>query len=570
MKNALVSDIFRRIAELLEIKSENPFRIRAYLRAAEQIENLKDDIAEYSSQERLGDIPGIGTDLAQKANEILSSGTCKLYEQLKKEIPEGVLALMEVPEIGPKTARLFFEKLNINSLEALKTAAQNGRLATLPGIRQKTVENILKGIALIKKGKERMDLLTATTTAEAILGGLRTVKDVGNISVAGSLRRMKETVRDIDILVASKKARKVTDVFVHLPEVRRVLAEGQTKSSVLTKSDAQVDLRVLEPGEFGAALLYFTGSKNHNIKLRQLAIKRGLKINEYGIFDKKGRCLASRTEEEMYRVLGMDCIEPELREDNGEIEAALNHQLPRLIELKDIKGDLHAHTNYSDGSNTIQEMAHAAVSLGYEYIALTDHSQSLKVAHGLDLARLKKKRKELDRVNKRLKNIRVLFGTEVEIAADGGMDYTDEILRQFDIVVAAIHSGFKQTKKQLTHRLVSACRNKHVHIVAHPTGILRPTRDSYELDFKEIFKAARDTNTALEINAHPYRLDLSDVHSRWAHDQGVRLAIGTDAHDQSHLNYMRFGVGLARRAWLTKKGVLNTLSLKALLKALKK
>lgn len=570
MKNTIVADIFRGIAELLEIKGDNPFRIRAYVRAAENIERLKDDIEEYVQQDRLTEIAGVGQDLANKIKEIVQTGTCKHYEELKKLIPEGVMKLLEIPSVGPKTAKLFYDRLKIGSLEALEKAAKEDRLLGLPGVQQKTVDNILKGIELIKKGKERMDLLTATTISEGILSELKKIKGVQKISVAGSLRRMKDTVRDIDILVVSKNAKKVSDAFISLPQVKRVLAEGETKSSLLTKEDVQVDMRVLDSKSFGAALLYFTGSKNHNIKLRQLAIKRGLKINEYGIFDRKDHRVASETEEDIYHYLGLDYIEPELREGAGEIEAALKHQLPALLELKNIKGDFHVHTDYSDGKDSIEDLARAAMGLGYEYVCLTDHSVSLKVARGLDLARLKKKKKELDKVNRKLKNFRILFGSEVEIGSDGKIDYKDDILSQFDVVVAAIHSGFKQSQKQLTMRIVKACQNKNVHIIAHPTGKLWPTRGPYEVDFKEIFKVAQETNTALEINAHPYRLDLSDVNGRWARDSGVRLVIGTDSHSMSHLEYMKFGVGLARRAWLQKGDVLNSLKLNALLKVIKK
>lgn len=570
MKNSLIAEIFRKIAELLEVKADNPFRIRAYLRAADNIESLKADIEEYVTQGRWSEIPGIGQDLANKIKEILKDGTCQFYEELKKEVPQGVLQLMEIPEVGPKTAKLFFEKLKIKSVDDLKNAAQKGRLLTLPGVKQKTVDNILKGIELLRKGKERLDLLTATIVADAMMGGLKEYKEVQKISVAGSLRRVKESVRDIDILVVSKNPKKVSKAFTTLPQVKRVLAEGETKASILTKDDVQVDLRVLDAKSYGAALLYFTGSKNHNIKLRQLAMTHGFKINEYGVFDKKDHCLASKTEEEVYHCLGMDYIEPELREDTGEMEAALGHCLPELLLAKDIRGDLHAHTTYSDGKSTIEEMAQEASRLGYEYIALTDHSVSLKVANGLDTVRLKKKRQELDKMNRKFRNFRILFAAEVEIDSQGRIDYTDEILSQFDLVVAAIHSGFKQSKKQLTHRIVKACQNKYVHVIAHPTGKLRLTRDSYELDFNEIFKVARQTNTALEINAHPYRLDFSDVNARWAKDKGVTLALGTDAHDKSHLVYMKFGVSLARRAWLTKQDILNTLSLEALSRVLKK
>ena len=570
MKNNIIAGIFRSIAELLEIKGDNPFRIRAYLRAADSIEGLKEDIQTLAQEDRLSEIPGIGEDLAAKIKEILATGACQHYEKLKKDVPEGVVRMLEIPSVGPKTAKLFYDRLKISSVEKLYEAARKGRLLGLPGIKEKTVENILKGIELLKKGKERMDLLTATKVADEIVEFLNKDRSVQKITVAGSLRRMKETVRDIDILVVSNNPRKASRDFVGLTQVKQVLAQGETKSSILTKDDAQVDLRVLEASSFGAALLYFTGSKNHNIKLRHLAIKRDLKINEYGIFDKKGRCLASKTEKDMYDALKMDYIEPQMREDAGEVEAALAHRLPRLLTLKDIRGDFHAHTNYSDGNSSIEEMAKTAVALGYDYLCLTDHSQSLKVARGLDSAHLLKKKKELDKVNKKFKNFKILFGSEVEIDSNGGLDYKDSILAEFDIVVAAIHSGFKQSQKQLTQRIVRACQNKYVHIIAHPTGRLWPTRGPYEIDFKEIFKVARQTNTALEINAHPNRLDLSDTHARWAKDNHVRLAISTDAHDITHLSYMRFGIGLAKRAWLQKKDVLNTLTLKELLFAIKK
>ncbi len=570
MKNRLVADIFNSIAELLEIRGDNPFRIRAYIRAADTVDSLKEDVEEMAALGRLRQIPGIGADLAAKIDEIIEKGTCKHYEELKKLVPGGVVAMLEIPSVGPKTAKLFFNNLKLKNVDELESAAKDGRLLSLPGIKQKTVDNILDGIRLVKKGKESLDLLAATDVADSIIGSLSKIKGVEYISVAGSLRRMKDSVKDVDILVASRKPKKISDAFVGLPQVNRILAEGATKSSVLTKNDVQVDLRVVDPQSYGAALLYFTGSKNHNITLRSLAIKKGLKINEYGIFDKRQKRIASKTEEDLYRCLGMDFIVPELREDTGEVEAALKHQLPKLLQLSDIKGDFHAHTIYSDGKDTIEAMAKVAQSLGYEYLCLTDHSVSLKVANGLDTERLKIKRKEIERLNKKMKNFRILFGSEVEIDKDGNIDYKDRLLAEFDVVVAAIHSGFKQSSKQLTKRIITACHNKHVHIIAHPTGKLWPKRGPYDVDLKEVFKAARQTNTALEINAHPYRLDLSDTASRMAKDNNVRLAISTDSHSIQHLYYMKFGIGLARRAWLEKNNVLNTLGLNAMLKAIKK
>lgn len=570
MKNKIVSEIFLKIAELLEIKGDNPFRIRAYLRAAETVGSLQEDIEEFVRQNRLEEIAGIGHDLAGKIKEIIETGECRFYDELKRDVPEGVLEMLEIPSIGPKTAKLFFDCLKIKSLSELKAAALDGRLLALPGVKEKTVDNILKGIALVEKGKERMDLLSADMASREILTALKKVNVVGEIIVAGSFRRMKESVRDIDILVVSKGAKKVTDAFIHLPQVKRILARGDLKSAILTQQDAQVDLRVFDAKNFGAALLYFTGSKNHNIRLRQLAMKKGLKINEYGVFDEKGHCLASKREADLYAVLGLDFIPPELREDAGEIEAALAGQLPHLIEMEDIRGDLHMHTNYSDGVDTAEEMVAAARQRGYEYISLTDHSVSLKIAGGLDKTAVRKKKRHVERLNAKLKNFRVLLGSEVEIDSEGRIDYDAGILAGFDIVIAAIHTGFKQSKKQLTKRIINACRNKYVHVIAHPTGRLWPARGAYELDFKEIFKAASDTNTALEINAHPYRLDLSDQNARWAGENGVKLVINTDSHNTSHLEYMKFGIGVARRAWLEKKDILNTLGLKKLMKTMKK
>jgi len=570
MINAQVADIFRSIAQLLEIKGDNPFRIRAYARAADRIAAMQEDIAAYAREGRLEELEGVGKDLAAKIGEIIATGTCRHYEEIKKSVPQGVVDMLAVPGIGPKTAKLFYDELDIRSISALRRAAQQGRLKGLPGVQQKTVENILEGIALVEKGQERMDILTAGRVATAVADGLKDFKSVKSIGPAGSLRRGRETVRDIDILAASLRPAEVMEKFVSLPFVKRVLAHGATKSAVLTDEDIQVDLRVLAPRAFGAALLYFTGSKAHNIKLRQLAVRKKLKINEYGLFDMKEACLASRTEAEIYAALGMDFIPPELREDRGEIEAALAHRLPRLVELRDIRGDFHAHTNYSDGRHTPEEMAAAAQRLGYEYLCLTDHSVSLKVARGLDRKRLKEKKAHLDKLNKKLKGFRVLFATEAEIDAEGRIDYPSDLLRTFDVVVAAIHSGFRQSREQLTRRIVRACQNPDVHIIAHPTGRQWPGRPSYDVDFEEIFKAARETNTALEINAQPARMDLGDGLARAAKEAGVRLAVGTDAHDRAHLAYMPFGVGLARRAWLEKKDLLNTQPLERLLQTIEK
>jgi len=569
-QNLFVAGIFRAIAELLEIKGDNPFRIRAYLKAADNIETLKEDIGDYVRDNKVADISGIGKDLAGKIKEIVGSGRCGYYEELKKIVPASVVEMLSIPSVGPKTVKLFFDKFGIRSIESLEKAANSDLLLNAKGVKRKTLDNILKGIALLRKGKERIDLLTASNAAYEATDGLKGVKEIDTISVAGSLRRMKDTVRDIDILVSSGDPKKIIGAFLGLPVVGRILARGDTKSSVLTKNDVQLDLRVVKREEFAAGLLYFTGSKNHNIRLRSMAIKLGLKLNEYGVFDKRGRRIAVKTESDIYRLLGLDLIPPEMREDTGEIEAAALGRLPELIRSEDIKGDLHAHTNYSDGEDTVEAMSKKARGLGYGYICLTDHSISLKIAKGLDARRLKEKKNEIESANKGFKDFRILFGTEAEIDPDGNIDYSQGTLSQFDIVIGAIHSGFKQSKKQLTKRIVNACKNKNVHIIAHPTGKLWPVREPYDIDLEEVLKVARDTNTALEINAHPYRLDLSDINSRIAKEKKVRLAINTDSHSVCHLDYMKFGVGLARRAWLEKGDVLNTMPVDKLLKAVKK
>jgi len=569
MKNLEIAEIFRNIAQILEIKNENTFRIRAYERAAQNIEGLSRDLEDFIKEDKLTEIPGVGKDLSDKIKEFDKTGRIKMFEDLKKSIPVGLLDLLNIPSIGPKTASVLYKKLNIRSIPDLEAAIKRGKLSGIFGIKEKTIENILKGIGIVRKGKERLTLAQATLIAQAFIGKLEKLKEVKKISPAGSLRRQKETVRDIDILVISQLPEKVMQAFTKIPLVKDILAKGETKSSVRTIDDVQVDCRVVEQKSFGAALLYFTGSKNFNIKLRQLAIRKGLKVNEYGVF-RKDKFVAGHTEEEIFKLLGMPYIEPELREDAGEIESALKSRLPKLLELKDIKGDFHAHSLWSDGGNSILEMANAAKKLGYSFIVITDHSQSLKIARGLSISDLKKKKREIDKVNNNLGGFRVLFGTEVDIDSNGGIDYPDKTLKEFDVVVAAIHSGFKQSKAQLTRRIIKACQNKYVHIIAHPTGRLWGTREAYEIDFDEILKAAARTNTHLEINGFPERLDLNDLNVRRAKDAGLKLAIGTDAHTTDQLANMRFGVSVARRGWLTKKDVINTLPVDELLKIIKK
>jgi DNA polymerase (family 10) len=569
MENLRIAEIFSSIAKILEIKQENPFRIRAYERAAQNIKDLSEDIQVVINEDRLSDITGIGKDLTEKIKEIVSTGKLKFYEDLKKTIPAGLVDILSIPSVGPKTAWTLYKKLKIKSIEDLEKAIRSNKLTGLFGIKEKTVDNIKQGLSLIKRGKERMPLAIAIQTANEFTLPLETLPFVKKISPAGSLRRQKETVRDIDILIVSSKPDKVMDKFTGLPLVKNIQLKGNTKSSIITKQGTQVDCRVVKDKSFGAALIYFTGSKNFNIKLRTIAIKMNLKINEYGIF-LQDKYLAGKTEEDVFKLLKMCYIPPELREDTGEIELALKNKLPRLVQIDSIRADLHVHSNWSDGDNTIEEIIQAARKKKYSYIAITDHSQSLRVAGGVSISDLKKKKKEIDKINKSLRGFRVLYGTEIDIDSDGKLDYPDRVLREFDLVVAAIHTGFKQSKNKLTQRLIKACESQFVHIIAHPTGRLWGVRDAYELDFDGLLKVCRDTNTALEINALPDRLDLNDINSRHAKIAGVHLAIGTDAHRIDGLGAMQLGLTIARRGWLQEKDLLNTLPVDEFLKAIKK
>jgi len=569
MKNQEVSKIFNDIADILEIKGDNPFRIRAYRRAAMNIEGLSRDVAEISKEE-LMELPGIGKDLAGKVEEYVTTGRLPYYEDLKKEVPESLIALLSVPGLGPKTAKLLFDELNIRSIETLEQLAREHKLSGLPGIKEKTEENILKGIELVRRGTERRPLGKVLPIANDILAYLERTAPVEKLTIAGSIRRYKETIKDIDILATSKEPGAVMNVFVRMPHVRDVIMKGPTKSSVLVQEGIQVDLRVVEQESFGAALAYFTGSKAHNIRLREMAVKKGLKINEYGVFrEKDDRKVGGEKEEDIYRILGLPYIPPELREDSGEIEVAFEGRLPRLVEIGDIKGDLHVHSNWSDGSHDLIELAEAAKARGYEYIAITDHSKGLGIARGLTAERLVEQKREIHKINKRLKGFHLLAGIEVDIKSDGKMDLPDHVLGGLDIVVASIHSGFRQEKDKITKRLVAAMKNPYVSVIAHPTGRLIGERDPYDVDMKEVLKVARETGTALEINAYPLRLDINDTYAKMAKEMGVSLAIDTDTHVKDQFDYMTYGVSIARRGWLEKKDVLNTRGYNPLMKLLK-
>jgi len=570
LKNLELSRMFDQIAKMLKIKGENPFKIRAYEKITLALENLPIDIETIYQQGGLNNIPGVGEGIAKKIEEFLITGKLEYYEKLKETIPSGVIELLNISEVGPKTAKLLYKQLDVDNIEKLEKAVRQHQIKDLPGMGEKSEINILRGIELYKRRKERVLLGTALPLAEEIVESLRQLKETDKINFAGSLRRKKETIGDIDILITSQKPEKIMKTFTSLPQVREILAEGPTKSSVITKEDIHVDVRVVEPISFGAALQYFTGSKAHNIKLRELAIKRGLKINEYGVFDSEnGQRIAGEEEEEVYRILDLPFIPPELREDRGEIEAAQEGRLPLLVEYPQIKGDLHLHSKWSDGAHTIRQMAEEAKKRGYKYIAITDHSQSLKFAGGLTEERLREQIEEIRKVNQELDDFTVLTGIEVDIKSDGSLDFSDEILSKLDIVIAAIHSGFKQESKIITERLIGAMQNRFVGIIAHPTGRLIGYRESYQVDIDKIMDMAARTGTILEINAYPERLDLNDVYCRMAKDKGVQLAIETDAHSIDGLEFMNLGVDVARRGWLEEKDIVNTLPLDKLVKRLK-
>jgi len=570
MKNAEIASIFTALADLLEIKGENPFRIRAYRRAALSVNSLGKDIAALSEADLL-EIPGIGKDLAGKITEYLKSGKIEAYERLKQELPEGLITLLSIPGIGPKTVNLLYREYHVSDIDQLEKLAIAHKLSELPGIKEKTESGILKGIEMIRRYAARYPLGKVLPLSLEIIEYLKTAAPIGRIEVAGSIRRWKETVRDIDILCTSKDPHEVMKMFTVMPDITQVIMKGPTKSSILTKTGIQVDLRVVEEDSFGSALAYFTGSKEHNIKLRELAVRAGLKLNEYGIFrEKDNRKLGGRYEEDVYKVLGLQFVPPELREDRGEIEAAQGNALPALVELKDIRGDLHVHSTWSDGSMEIEELVQEQIRKGYAYTALTDHSKGLGVARGLSEERLIEQIAAVEAINRKLERFRILTGTEVNIRTDGSLDFDDEMLRKLDVVVASVHTGFKQSKEQMTQRIVKAMQNPHVSIIGHISGRLIGERDAYELDMEQVLAAAAETRTAIEINAYPLRLDLNEAYVRTTGEKNVSIVISTDSHARGHFDNMQYGVAIARRGWLEKKNVLNTLPVEKLRKKISK
>ncbi|HEX6210831.1 MAG TPA: DNA polymerase/3'-5' exonuclease PolX [Methylomirabilota bacterium] len=557
--------LFYEMASLLEAREESVFRIRAYQRGAQTLETLTEDVASVAARGGLTALPAIGRDLAARIEEYLATGRIAQLESLRAELPSGFLTLLEIRGLGPRTARALWEQLGVDSVERLEALCRSGQIVGMAGIREKTCANILKGIERWRLGRARTRLSTARAVAEQIAETLRAHGGVDRLEVAGSLRRMRDTVKDIDLLVTSTEPARVIRTFTTLPSVAEVLAQGPTKATIRHQDGLAVDLRVVEPPAFGAALQYFTGSKEHNVRLRETASRRGLRISEYGVFDEAtGARVAGATEEDVYATVGLPWIPPELRENQGEIDAAREGRLPRLVSAADIRGDLHAHTDWSDGRHSLERLVAAAEARGYEYIIVSDHSRSLTIAGGLGVEELRAQRAAIQALQPRFR-IRILAGTECDILADGALDFPDEVLAELDIVLAAVHSRFTQSRAEMTGRIVRALGHPRMHVLVHPTGRLLGSREPYDVDLEAVLAAARDHGKAVEINASPDRLDLSDVHARRAGALGVPVAISTDTHYLRELDNLPLGIGVARRAWLEPGQVLNTLPRDALL-----
>lgn len=578
MENTEIAGIFHDIADLLEVKGENPFRVRSYRNAGDVVEGLPvtlKSILEGGGEKGLEAVPGIGKSIREKVVEILKTGKCHFLDELLKEVPPGVLDILKVSGVGPKKAAVMYRELGISSVDELEEAAGSGGLRGLPGFGQKTEEKILKAIKGLKAFSGRFRLSLARPYSENIVEHLKKVPGTGEVVPAGSMRRWRDSVGDLDILATCKEPGRIMDAFTTHPDVREIVSRGETKSTVILSSGLQVDLRVLDKGSFGAALQYFTGSKAHNVAIRDRAKRMGLKVSEYGVFrEKDGRKLAGAKEEDVYKCVGLPWIPPELRENRGEIAAAEKGGLPRALELKDIRGDLHSHTTESDGGNTLEEMAEAAMRMGYEYLAVTDHSKAVGVAHGLDEKRVLKQIKEIEAFNEKLrkggKRFRLLKGTEVDIKADGTLDHPDGLLEKLDCVVGAVHSSFNLSEREMTARIVKAIASGRLNVIAHPTGRLIGMREPYQLDMEAVAGEAKRHGVALELNSYPERLDLNDVHCKLARDTGVLVSVATDSHSIYNLNNISYGIHTARRGWLEKKNVLNTRPLKELMKVLNK
>ncbi len=564
--NAEVAAVLYDIGEILTIKGDR-FRSRAYLLAAQRIASLTEDVKKVKERGELDQVPGVGKSIAAVITEVIDTGGSKVLEELQESLPPGVRQLMEIEGIGPKNAMRLVDELKISSIDDLEKSAKEGRIRELKGFGEKKEKNILQSISDYRNRQTRFLLGSVISVVDDMLAWMKESKSVLKAEVAGSYRRRRETIGDLDLLIASNEPDAASERFVSMPPVERVVSHGSTKSTVFLKGHLQVDCRVVTPEAYGAALQYFTGSKDHNVKLRTIGVKAGYKLNEYGLFRREDDDLvASDTEEKIYRTLGMQWIPPELRENRGEIEAAIENKLPKLVELSEIRGDLHCHSKWSEGTATIKEVAEKARSLGLSYVAITDHSKSLGIAHGLDEERLHDQQKEIDSINKEFDDFTVLKGIECDIKADGSMDLPDSSLKELDFVVASIHSGFKNDEETMTNRMISAIHNDYVSVIGHPTGRIIQKRKPYPLNLDRVFEEASRQHVAMEINAYPERLDLDDVSCRKAMEAGVVMSIGTDAHAINQMEFLPLGVSVARRGWLTAKDVTNTRSVKELLR----
>jgi DNA polymerase (family X) len=563
--NFAIARLFYEMAALLETRDESVFRVRAYQRAAQTLEALVEDVAAVAARGGLTALPGIGRDLAARIEEYLATGRIAQLDALRAERPAGFLALLEIRGLGPRTARALWEQLGVDSVERLEALCRSGQIIGVAGIREKTCQNILKGIDRWRLGRTRTGLATARGIAAQVAEVLRAQGGVERLEVAGSLRRMRDTVKDIDLLVTSTEPERVLRTFAALPSVAEIVAQGPTKATVRHQEGLTIDLRVVEPEAFGAALQYFTGSKEHNVRVREMASRRGLRISEYGVFDEAtGARVAGATEEDVYATVGLPWIPPELRENQGEIEAARDGRLPALVTVDDIRGDLHAHTDWSDGHHSLERLVAAAEARGYEYVIVSDHSRSLTIAKGLGVEELRAQRAMIRGLQPRFR-VRILAGTECDILADGTLDFPDEALAELDVVLAAVHSRFQQSRAEMTARIVRALGHPSVNILAHPTGRRIGSREPYDVDLEAVLAAAREHGKAVEINASPERLDLHDTHARRAAALGVPVAINTDTHYLRELDHLALGVGVARRAWLEPGQVLNARPLPSLL-----
>ena len=574
MKNQEIAKIFYEIADFLEMEGVQ-FKPYAYQKAAITLETLEKDIEEIykeGGREAILKIPGIGKSMADKIEEYLKTGKIKYYEDLKKKTPVKMEELVQIEGMGPKKVKVLYQKLGIKDIKDLEKAARAHKIAPLFGFGEKTEKNILEGIAFLKRSKGRFLLGDILPKVKEIEGKLRSLKEIEKISVCGSVRRRKETIGDVDFLVVTKTPKKVMDFFVSLPGIVKIWGKGTTKSSVRLKEGFDIDLRVVAKRSYGSALQYFTGSKEHNIATRKIAIDKGLKLNEYGVFKGK-KMIAGWSEEGVYRAIGLPWMEPELREDRGEIEAAIAGKLPKLIGYNDIKGDLHCHSKWNGGKNTILEMAERAIELGYEYLGISDHTKFLRIEHGLDEKKLSRQRREIDKLNKKFEKqgikFKILQGAETNILNDGSIDIKDEALKKLDYAIAGIHSNFKMEKSRMTERIIRAMKNPYIKIISHPTGRILKRRDEYQIDFDKILRAAKEFKVILEINSFPERLDLNDVNIKKCKEAGVKMIINTDSHHRDQMRFIELGIAQARRGWAEKKDIINTQPLEKLCQYLK-